>query len=256
MGAENEDRGISVADRMFVVLERCATSNRPLSLADLVQRTGYPKSTLHRVCWKLVELGALESTDRGFAIGTKLFALGSMSPELRRLRAMSMPYMHQLVVESGWVANLAVLSDERALIAEEVYGATPTLPKVMGATLPLHASAVGKALLACQPEERRRALIEDMCLRPFTGKTIVREDRLLAQLEEIACTGIAISREEWRYGTSAVASPVLADGEPIAALALIGPHHEDSLLRNGQAVRRAAAHLGRTLARSRPLAVA
>jgi DNA-binding IclR family transcriptional regulator len=240
---------------MFEVLERCASSTQPLSLVDLVERTGFPKSTLHRVCWKLVELGALESSDRGFAIGTKLFALGSMSPELRRMRAMSMPYLHDLVVRTGWVGNLAVLSDGRALIAEEVYGPAPTLPKLMGSSVPLHASAVGKALLAGAPTAEREALLASLRMKPCTGRTIVREAHLRDQLAEIERTGIATSRQEYRMGTSAVASPVIVEGRALAALALIGPHHEASLRPHGQAVRHAACRLSQALARP-PVAAA
>src|SRR6266487_162934 len=87
----------SVADRVFAVLESCAGSSHPLTLVDLVERTGLPKTTLHRMCWKLVELGMLEHAQDGFRIGTKLFALGSMNPGLRRLRAIAMPYLHTLV---------------------------------------------------------------------------------------------------------------------------------------------------------------
>jgi DNA-binding IclR family transcriptional regulator len=236
---------------MFVVLDLCAASPAPLSLNDLVQRTGFPKSTLHRVCWKLVELGALENSERGFAIGAKLFALGSMSPELRRLRAMSMPYLHQLVVRTGWIANLGVLSGDRALVVDEVFGAGPPLPRMLGATLPLHASALGKALLAGCPVEQQEQLASEIVLRPYTGHTIVRQDRLRRQLELAARTGIAYSRQEWRIGTSGVASPVMADGEPLAALALVGPHRESSLRPNGQAVSLAARRLGEALERSR-----
>ena len=234
---------------MFVVLECCASANRTLSLAELVERTGFPKSTLHRLCWKLVELGALDSGDQGFVVGTKLFALGSMSPQLRRMRAMSMPYMHDLVVRTGWVANLAVLSDGRALVAEEVYGAAPPLPKVMGSSVPLHASAVGKALLAGTPPDERDALLAALRLPPLTAHTIVREAQLREQLAEIERTGIATSRQEYRMGTSAVASPVIVDGRVLAALALIGPHHEASLRPHGQAVRSGASRLAKALAR-------
>lgn len=238
-----------MADRMFVVLESCAATGRTLTLAELAGQTGFPKSTLHRICWKLVELGALESRDHGFAIGTKLFALGSMSPQLRRMRAMSMPYLHDLVVRTGWMGNLAVLSDGRALIAEEVYGTAPSLPKVIGSTVPLHASAVGKALLAGTSAEERDALLATLRLSPFTGHTIVREDELREQLAEIERTGVAISRQEYRIGTSGVASPVIVDGRVRAALALIGPHHEASLRPHGEAVRRSARRLARALAR-------
>src|ERR1044071_7040178 len=95
------EQGPSVADRLFSVLESCASSPRALTLADLVERTGLPKTTLHRTCWKLVERGALENDGDGSRIATKLFALGSRSPTLRRLRVIGMPYLHDLVAVTG-----------------------------------------------------------------------------------------------------------------------------------------------------------
>src|SRR3954469_5455946 len=110
------------ADRIFTVLETCARSHTTLTLSDLVARTGLPKTTLHRVCWKLVELGALEHSERGFNVGTKLFALGSMHPALRRLRSAAMPHLLELSAGTGYMANLAVMNERRALLLEEVYG--------------------------------------------------------------------------------------------------------------------------------------
>ena len=56
--------GRSVAERVSVVLEHCAASSRPLTLTELAARTGLPKTTLHRVCWKLEELGLLNHSRR------------------------------------------------------------------------------------------------------------------------------------------------------------------------------------------------
>jgi DNA-binding IclR family transcriptional regulator len=241
--------GPSVADRVFVVLESCAASNRALSLAELVDRTGLPKTTLHRTCWKLVELGMLEHRDDGFGIGTKLFALGSMNPQLRRLRAVGMPYLHALVGHSNCVVNLAVLSDRRALIVEEVFsGQVPSVRRMAGATMPLHATAIGKALLSGLPDAELDEVLGETALRPFTRRTLVRPNLLREQLEVIRETGVAFSREEWRMGTSGLAAPVFVEGEVVAAVAVVGLP-DDTLMRQlAQPVRRTAEALGRALA--------
>lgn len=242
---------------MFTVLETCAASRRALSLVDLVERTGLPKTTLHRVCWKLVELRVLEHVDDGFRVGARLYALGATSPELHRLRALGMPLLHALVSQSGWVANLAVLCDGRALIVDEVYGGVP-LPrgKQVGATLPLYASAIGKALLAFAPPALREEVLAPPVLQPFTRTTIVRTSLLREHLDRIRATGVAISREEWRMGTSGVAVPVLVDGELVAALALVGPPDEAALRHFAEPLRRAAVRLSDAMAPAAQLAAA
>jgi len=249
--------GPSVADRVFVVLESCAASHRALSLADLVERTGLPKTTLHRVCWKLVELGMLDHGDDGFRIGTKLFALGGMNPRLRRLRAVAMPYLHALATHSGWVVNLAIPSDGRALIVEEVFGRGHPAPlaRMCGATMPLHATAIGKALLAGLDEDELGATLGDAALKPFTRSTIVRPSVLREHLAGIRGRGVAFSHQEWRLGTSGVAAPVVADGETVAAVAVVC-RADDALVRGLAApVRRTAQAIARDLAPA-PVALA
>jgi IclR family transcriptional regulator, acetate operon repressor len=239
----------SVVDRVFCVLESCAGSSRALTLVDLVERTGLPKTTLHRVCWKLVELEMLSHADDGFRIGTKLFALGSMSPDLRRLRAGAMPYLHQLVIQTGWATNLAVVADRRALIVEEVYGGHSTSRRRMvGARLPLHATAVGKALLAAHDDAGVDRLIGTGLLRPYTATTIVRPNLLREQLATVRRTGIAFSHEEWSMGTSGVAAPIIVGSTIVAAVAAVGEPGETGLRQRAPEVRAAAVRIRRALA--------
>jgi IclR family transcriptional regulator, acetate operon repressor len=242
------EEGHSLAARVFLVLESCAASPRPLSLVDLVERTGLPKTTLHRLCWKLVELGMLEHVGGGFRVGRKLFALGSMNTELRRLRAVAMPHLHSLTACTGWATNLAVLSDRRALIVEEVYGASVReMRRMVGVRLPLHATAVGKALLAGFDDDELDELLGDTLLRPFTRTTIARPTVLREQLDDIRRTGVAYSHEEWAIGTSGVASPVVAAGEVVAAVAVVGPPGAAGMRRCAEPVRVAARAVGHAL---------
>ena len=239
--------GPSVADRVFVVLESCAGSSQALTLVDLVERTGLPKTTLHRMCWKLVELGMLEHADNGFRIGTKLFALGSMNPGLRRLRAMAMPYLHALVERTGWAVNLAVLADDRALIVEEIYGAqSQTMRRMVGGRLPLHATAVGKALLSGYSDARLDAILSTR-LRPYTRTTIVRPNLMRDQIDVVRRTGVAFSHEEWSVGTSGVASPVEVAGTVVAAIAAVGPPGEQGLRQRAGSVHHVAGAVSRAL---------
>lgn len=244
------DSGFSVADRLFAVIESCAMSSRSLSLAELAERTGMAKTTLHRSCWKLVELGMLEHGADGFRVGTKLYALGCMNPELRLLRVLAMPYMHELVAATGRVVNLAVLSDRRALLVDEVFGTVaPEMPKMMGVRMPLHATAIGKALLLGRPAEEIDAVIGTGVLRPYTQHTIVRPELFREHLAAAAADGVVFSRQEWRLGTSAVGVPIARDGEVVAAIALIGPLDEGKLRALVGPLRRVAVHFEAGLSR-------
>jgi DNA-binding IclR family transcriptional regulator len=245
-----------MAERIFAIVEICAAAGRPLTLAELAAETGLPKSSLHRICNRLVELGALDLDAEGYEVGTLLFALGSLNPRLRRLRVVAMPYLHELVAHSGWVANLAVLRDGRALLVDEVFGPRPVIPKLIGATLPLHATALGKALLGGLDPGAAEELIATLPMRRFTTRTVATRKALRAQVATIAAGEPAISREEWRLGTVGVAAPVRIEGQAVAALALIGGRGERGIERVRGPVAAAARDLGAALARAPEAAAA
>lgn len=245
--------GPSVADRVFAVLEVCAACSRGLSLAELVDRTGMPKTTLHRVCRQLVELGMLERTETGFEIGTKLFALGGMNPLLRQLRASSMPLLHGLVQDTGMTANLAILSDDRALVVEEVYGGrTPALRRLVGGGLPLHATAIGKALFAGLPDDELDRRLDVAVLRPCTRNTVVRPNLFRQQIARARSVGVTFSHEEWILGVSGVASPVVIDGRLVCGVSVVGKLTPGQLAGLAVPVRRAATWLQRALESANP----
>jgi DNA-binding IclR family transcriptional regulator len=212
----------SVIDRVFAILEACAASHRTLSLADLARMTGLPKATLHRLCWRLCALGALEHHADGFRIGPRLFALGAINPTIQRLRVQSMPFLHSLSAETGLVADLGVLEGDKALLVDEVFAQGKPIPRMVGALMPLHATAVGKALLSAISVGRYKTLLGDEPLQSFTPHTITGTDRLLEELAVAVETGVVYSREEWRLGLSAIAAPLIVDGVVTAAIGLVG----------------------------------
>lgn len=239
----------AVVDRAFQVLELCAESRRTLSLAELSRETGLPKSTLHRLCWKLESVGALESHQGGFRIGTKLFALGALNPTVQRLRTAAMPLLYELASTTGHVSNLAVMDEGHVLLIDEVFAAERAVPRMVGGHLPLHATALGKALLAAQPADVRQRLVGRRLLEPFTRNTIVRPHLLLDHLQTVAETGVAYSREEWRLGFAGVAASAVVNGRAAGALALVGIPRAADLAPHAPAIRSAADRLAEAVQR-------
>lgn len=254
--SEGEGRQ-SVIDRVFCVLESCAASGRPLTLVDLSKRTGLPKTTVHRVCWKLVDLGMLRHCDDGFHVSPKLFALGSMSPDLRRLRSVAMPWLHELTARTGWATNLAIIAERRALVVEEVFGPNARrMPRMVGGRLPLHATAIGKALLSGLSETELEDALGQGALRPYTQNTIVRPGLMRDQLDRVRKMGVALSYEEWSSGTCGVAAPIYVEGEVVAAVGVVGEPNERTMQVHAQYVRLTASRLNQALSPNLELAAA
>jgi DNA-binding IclR family transcriptional regulator len=244
----------SSAQRIVAVLEACAASAGTVPLAELVRRTGLPKTTVHRLCAKLSELGLLEAGPGGFALGARLYALAG-NPAIHSLRALAIPLLHELAMASGYNANLAVLSGSRALLVEEVYdGAWPT--RLVGQSLPLHCTAVGKALLLGRSARQVEQLVGRGRLEPSTRRSIVDPQLLIAQLAAAERDGVVYSNEEWRHGISAVAAPVPDAGREGVAISLAGPPGERTLRSFAEPVRRAARALASSLEAARVAASA
>ena len=92
-----------------------------------------------------------------------------------------------------------------------------------GVTIPAHASALGKVLLAYRPEFKA-ALLATGPLRSLTGDTVTDLDELDKALAEVLATGYAVEDEEAVLGESSIAVPVAdRDGEAVAAIAVVMP---------------------------------
>ena len=168
-----------------------------------------------------------------------------------------MPRLHELVAKTGWATNLAILAEGKALVVEEVYGATTrTMPRMVGGRLPLHATAIGKALLSGFSEAELARFLGGGLLRPFTPQTVVRPNLLRDQIERIRTSGVAFSHEEWTVGTSGVAGPIYRCGRLIGAVAVVGEPKDSHMRQHAHHVRVAASRISQALDPVRELTAA
>jgi DNA-binding IclR family transcriptional regulator len=244
------DRDPSIARRIMRTLEACASSDGALTLTELAVRTGLAKSTLHRTCWRLVELGLLEHADDGFSIGVKMFAMGNANPVLSDIRAAAMPALLGLHVATGGMSNLAILHEGEAFVVDALFAHAPALPRLVGGALPLHCTAVGKAIASTFGDRDLAKLLDDGSMPPATRRTIVRPPLLRAQLGRIAQDGLAVSDEEYMLGICGVAAPLTIRGRATVAIGFVGACGPAVVRRASGPVRQAAVALKRALERS------
>ena len=241
----------SVGHRILATLEACAAGKGSLTLTELVDETGLAKSTLHRTCWKLVELGMLEHSDAGFSTGVKLFALGNANPILSGVRAAAVPALLELQRVTGAMSNLAILHEGKALVVDALYSTQPSLPRLIGASLPLHCTAVGKAIAASLEADALEELVLDRKLPPATGRTIVRRALLREHFEQIAFEGVATSNEEFMAGVCGVAAAVKLGDGTIVAIGFVGKIARGVIRQVSTPVRQSAAALEAALSWAR-----
>lgn len=208
----------AVIDRVSLVLDAFEGPGR-LTLAQIVRRTGLPRSSAHRMLERLVQLRWLRRSGRDYELGMRLVELGSLAVHQDRLVRAAAPLLGELHRATGLVVHLAVLDGPDVVyldkIGDRLINAIPTR---VGGRQPAHCTAVGKAILAYRDHDAEVDL--------QAGKTkysIATSSLLAAELGKVRAHGVAIDREESLLGFGCVAAPIGNPDEAIAAVSVCAP---------------------------------
>jgi DNA-binding IclR family transcriptional regulator len=214
----------SVTSRALALLGAFDTQHPRLTLTEMAARARLPLATAHRLVAELQDWQALARRDDGrYEIGQRLWRLGLLAPVHLELGDVASPFLHDLHAATGDTVHIAVRDGLEALYVERVAGRT-SVPVVSraGDRLPLHATGVGKVLLAHAPPDVVEAALTR--LTRVTRATVAVPGPLRRDLEEVRRRGYARTAEEMSLGTSSVAVPVHgADGTVAAALGIVVP---------------------------------
>lgn len=198
---------------------------RRLGISELASALGLPPSTVHGLVKSLQEHGlvAQEISGNRYVLGPALLKLSSVYLDTLDVRARSMRWMHELSWRTGYATRLGVAVLDEVLIIhhDRRPDGTEQMPET-GLNLPAHASALGKVLLAHNPELENEVLNKPLV--ELTGDTITDAARLHEQLLEVRKTGTALEYEEAVIGEASVAVPIYGEGGAvIAALSVVLP---------------------------------
>ena len=196
-----------------------------VSIRDLCQALGQPRSTIYRILNTLERHAVVRRTLAGnYVLGPRLLEFAAhvriegVHEDLARL---AQPHLHRLSEETGEASKISVRYGDRVLAIAAAqsthgYGLTPTV----GQDFPLHAGAASKVLLAHVTAEELDTLLAAE-LSKFTPSTITDPDDLRRELKSIRTQGWAEDRGEHGSSVHAFAAPVLdADGRVIAAVSI------------------------------------
>ena len=246
MAGNSTDAGRSVTSKVIAILMTFRTGEA-YSLTEIARLTGLPVSTAHRLAMELVDWGMLQRTGEGqFRIGTQLRAIANRATVAApNLHERARRVMEDLAAAAGRAfVRLGVLRDAKVLFLEKKPGDHPVPVAFGSATMPVHATAMGRALLAFAPASFVESVVEHG-LTPFTPYTITEPDELRHALTVIRLTRVAICRREYEIQFCTAAVPVFGTGGRIVAALELS-------LRDGQDLRMARPSLivaGRALTR-------
>jgi DNA-binding IclR family transcriptional regulator len=219
---------VKILDKTLRVLALFNAETPEWGVTELALQAGMPKSTVYRVLRVLLqhEFLAQDPVTRRFRLGLGALELGRRAYEGHELRGVALPILQRIAALSGETVLLEVLNQEhdRVVCVERAQRQSGLrLILEVGSTVPLHAGASSKVLLAYLPDEEIDAVIA-RGLPPLTAHTITDGDELRASLAEIRRHGYAVSFEETDDGAAGLAVPVWdRSGTVIAGLTIAGP---------------------------------
>jgi len=217
MSGNNREPGRTVLSKGFAILSALHTAETGLTRPQLARRTGLPMTTVLRIATELRAAGALELDEHGaYRLGSLLWEMGTLAANRSSLREIALPFMQDLYEATHENVQLAVLDGYDALYVERIRG-PKSVPIVSrpGGRLPLHATGVGKALLAFSAPEFVDQVIERGLAR-MTPATIVDGDALRRSLAEVRERGYSWTRDEMTMGTVSVGAPIFGPEDQLA----------------------------------------
>lgn len=238
-----------VIGKVTAILDAFTAEDRGVGFAELRRRTGLPKATLHRLAGELVAARLLDRVDGQFHLGGHLFQLGMRASVERGLVEVATPFLEDLYERTHETVHLGLREGTEVVYVLKIGGHRQApAPSRLGGRMPLHATAIGKALLAYAPGDVRAAVL---CgpLERLAPRTVTAPGLLADQLAEVAAAGVAFEFEESAVGIVCVGAPIVA-GVVLAAVSVAGPVTRFRPREHADAVRAAAAGIASALVSS------
>jgi len=194
--------------RLFSLLEVIARKSRFFTLPALVEETGLPKPTLHRMLQQLESAGMIqrEADGRHYGMALRLRRLGEDLLFNSTVHGARHAVLHTLVDEVGESCNITALAGGEVLYLDRVETPAPLRFYLQpGSRVPVHCSASGKLFLAQMSEAQRRRLLEPARLERYTPNTITGRAALEREIAQVQADGYALDREEFLPGLLCIA---------------------------------------------------
>ena len=237
---------VPAAAKTLQILEALAVFEKPVTLQDLTEYTGLPKSSIYAILATLETLRYIErDAANTFRLGPKAVQIGAAAAQTTNLSQVFHQAARKIVEECGETVQLAILDQAEVIYVGREDGTRPVqLVSHIGRRLPAHATGLGKALLAALSDESLDALYARRPLPTLTAHTISSVNQLRAELSLVRERGYAHDNQESAEGLQCLAAPIFdRTGQAVAAISVsflsarASPEHFQCIL---ESVQRAA----------------
>jgi DNA-binding IclR family transcriptional regulator len=221
-----ERRGpVQSVDRAARILKVLGTGAR-MGVTEIADRLGIAKATVYGLLRTLEvqELVEQDPESGKYRLGAAMLQLGNAFLDNHELRGRSLLWSDSLATRVGEAIRIGVLNGSNVLIVHHVFRPDNSVQILeVGASIPWHACALGKAIVAFMDETRRTQLLRGD-LPPLTGRTITDPERLRRELDTVSADGVGVEDQEAIVGEAEIAAPVFDHrGDPIGAVGVVGP---------------------------------
>jgi len=224
--SEKPNNIVIALDRGLKVLHALSSDGNSI-LSDIANKAGLPASSAHRILATLEKHGFVElnETTQEWAIGIEAFRVGSSYLDNTNLVKTSYTIMSELMEKTGETANLGIIKDGDVVFISQVESKNPIRAFFgQGTRSPIHASGIGKAILAYANDLEIAKYFQNYSLFKFTPKTIISLEALIEDLEITKTRGWAFDDEERYYGMRCVAAPIFdSNNNVISGISISGP---------------------------------
>lgn len=218
---------IRALDRAMAVLEHLSEQGAGATLSALAGDLGESPATVYRILVTLEgrEIVEFDAAAQLWHVGPRAFLIGARFLRRTSVVERARPILRALMEQTGETANLGIAREASVLFVSQVETHESIRAFFPPGTLsPMHASGIGKALLAQMAPARRARLLGAGPLARFTPFTLASPEALEADLAQALARGYALDNEERTPGMRCIAAPVFdAHGEAVAGISVSGP---------------------------------
>lgn len=195
------------------------------TVTEISESTGLPMSTIHRYLDTLHDLHYIVRDGNQYCLSIRFLNIGESARNRRRIYRLAENKLTELATETNERCQFVVEEHGRGVYALVATGGKAVLTDSrVGKRLYLHATSVGKSILAHLPDPRVEEIIDQWGLPRVTRNTITDRDELFDELKTVRENGIAFNRGGNVDGLRSVGAPVLGgDDEVVGAISISGP---------------------------------
>lgn len=218
--------GVRVLHKTLDILEEIKTTESGFKLAALSRKVSLPKATVYRILATLEGRGYLDrAADGSYRVARKLFDFERTEPLEQILNRVAQPLMERLAASSKETVNLGILDAGEVVVINTVESQQAVrMSSKIGNRRVLHATALGKVLLAGLPDKEVQRLIRIKGLSRLTDHTLTAKAAVMAEIHKVRQRGWALDNQENEVEGRCIAAPVFGpDGRVAAALSISGP---------------------------------